>query len=181
MVFDTGKAEVGGRVLPSLVVLVDGAGGEFDGAGGEFDGAGGEFDGAGGEFDVAAATAGAGQLIVVLPVSFQLAVAASMASAALISEFWEFLAGISEFVADGGGPDFTDPMFIFFPFDTPNPKSKSVVRKHWLRPVQLRPLSPRRRVLVRASLIYFDRSVVRTPPRWSRGWLSRAQHCQQFT
>jgi hypothetical protein len=73
--------------VASFVVLVDGAGGEFDGAGGKFDGAGGEFDGAGGEFDVAAGAAGAGRLIVALLVSFKLAAAASIASAALISEF----------------------------------------------------------------------------------------------
>jgi hypothetical protein len=126
--------------VASFVVLVDGAGGEFDGAGGEFDGAGGEFDGATDEFDVAAGAAGAGRLIVALPVSFKLAVAASIASAAMISEFWGFWAGISEFAADGGGPDFTDRMLSFFLFDTPNPKSKSQVRKHWLRPVRLRPI-----------------------------------------
>jgi hypothetical protein len=138
---DTGRAEVGGGVLPtgvtvavaSFVVLVDGAGGEFDGAGGEF-------DGAGGEFDAAAGAAGAGRLIVALPVSFKLAVAASTASAALFSEIWGFGAGILEFAADGGGPDFTDRMLRFFLFDTPNPKSKAQVRKHWLRPVRLRPL-----------------------------------------
>jgi hypothetical protein len=123
---DTGRAEVGGGVLPtgvavavaSFVVLVDGAGGEFDGAGGEF--------------DAAAGAAGAGRLIVALPVSFKLAVAASTASAALFSEIWGFGAGILEFAADGGGPDFMDRMLSFFLFDTPNPKSKSQVRKHWL-------------------------------------------------
>jgi hypothetical protein len=79
-------------------------------------------------------------LIVALTASFKLAAAASVASAALISEFWEFWAGISEFAADGGGPDFTDRVLSFFRFDMPNPKSKSQVRKHWLRPVLLWPL-----------------------------------------
>jgi hypothetical protein len=101
---DTGRADagcdvgggskgVGRRTEASWVV--------FAGAGGEFAGAGGEFDGAAGAFRM-------GRLILVLPAFFKLAAAASIASAALVSEFWGFGAGISEFTATGGGPDFTD-------------------------------------------------------------------------
>ncbi len=89
---DTGRANAGcgdvgsaaGGVVPTGVAVV------LDGAGGEFDGAGGEFDRAIGEFNGAAGAAGTGRLIVVLPVSLKLAAAASIASAALISEFGNF-------------------------------------------------------------------------------------------
>jgi hypothetical protein len=75
-----------------------------------FDGSEGEFDGAGGEFDGAAGAIGLGRLIVALPASFKLSAAASIAFAALLSEFWGFWTRISEFAATRGGLDFTDRM-----------------------------------------------------------------------
>ena len=72
---DVGSA-AGGVVPTGVAVVLDGAGGEFDHAIGEFNGATG--------------AAGTGRLIVVLPVSLKLAAAASIASAALISEFGNF-------------------------------------------------------------------------------------------
>jgi hypothetical protein len=141
---DTGRADagcgVGGVVPGGAAVGAVGVGRRTEASWVVFDGAGGEFDGAGGKFDGAAGAVGTGRLIVALPATFKLVAAASIASAALISEFWGFWAGISEFAATGGGPDFTDRMLSFFRFDTHNPKSKSQVRKHWLRPVRLKPL-----------------------------------------